>query len=362
MLTILLALATNQAVDLRDEGTSLGWARTLDCSGPGVTCSLDSTTRVGTVACGAGGGLPDGGDISGEAFVTSSSTSVLSNELALGTLGTGLLINTTATGVPTILGAQTCTNQFARSETASGTWTCAGLGVADFTANQGTTTTVLHGNAAGQPAFGNIATGDLGSNIIAIANGGTNGSATPTNGGVAYGTGSAVAYSAVGTSGQVLTSAAAGAPVWKNSGTLIRVSGSDFTTTSATAVDITGLSITTAAGTPYMFQCVLDVTGTATGGARATVTVTTSTVTSMAYEMTTLTTATTTQLYQVGSASETLSTTCTSSCLTTDHPLRITGMVNINANAGTITIGAANGTAGQTTTVKIGSYCIWWTP
>lgn len=50
--------------------------------------------------------------------------------------------------------------------------------------------------------------------ILPIANGGTAGSATPTNGGVAYGTGSAYAFTAVGTAGQVLTSAGAAAPVW----------------------------------------------------------------------------------------------------------------------------------------------------
>ena len=52
------------------------------------------------------------------------------------------------------------------------------------------------------------------SGIVAIANGGTNSSATPTAGGAGYGTGTAHAYTAAGTAGQVLTSAGAGAPVW----------------------------------------------------------------------------------------------------------------------------------------------------
>ena len=50
--------------------------------------------------------------------------------------------------------------------------------------------------------------------IVAIANGGTNSTATPTAGGAGYGTGTAHAYTAAGTAGQVLTSAGAGAPVW----------------------------------------------------------------------------------------------------------------------------------------------------
>ena len=49
---------------------------------------------------------------------------------------------------------------------------------------------------------------------LAIANGGTNSTATATLGGSAYGTGTAFAFTAAGTAGQVLTSAGASAPVW----------------------------------------------------------------------------------------------------------------------------------------------------
>jgi hypothetical protein len=51
-------------------------------------------------------------------------------------------------------------------------------------------------------------------NDLAIAYGGTNSSATPTAGGAAYGTGTAYAFTAAGTAGQVLTSAGASAPSW----------------------------------------------------------------------------------------------------------------------------------------------------
>ena len=47
---------------------------------------------------------------------------------------------------------------------------------------------------------------------LAIANGGTNGSATPTAGGVSYGTGTAYAFTSAGLAGQVLTSNGASAP------------------------------------------------------------------------------------------------------------------------------------------------------
>ena len=50
--------------------------------------------------------------------------------------------------------------------------------------------------------------------VLPIASGGTNSTATPTAGGIGYGTGTAHAYSAAGTTGQVLTSGEAGSPTW----------------------------------------------------------------------------------------------------------------------------------------------------
>lgn len=69
----------------------------------------------------------------------------------------------------------TCTNQFltAISATGIGTCTTTTLASAQF-ANQGTTTTVLHGNAAGNPSFTAVSlTADV-SGTLPVANGGTN--------------------------------------------------------------------------------------------------------------------------------------------------------------------------------------------
>ena len=65
------------------------------------------------------------------------------------------------------------------------------------------------------------------SGTLPIANGGTNGTSTPTAGAVPYGTGTAYAFSAVGSVGQVLTSAGAGAPTWATptTGTVTSVTG-----------------------------------------------------------------------------------------------------------------------------------------
>ncbi len=50
--------------------------------------------------------------------------------------------------------------------------------------------------------------------ILPIANGGSNSSATPTAGGIGYGTGTAHAYTSAGTAGQVVVSAASSAPAF----------------------------------------------------------------------------------------------------------------------------------------------------
>ena len=67
---------------------------------------------------------------------------------------------------------------------------------------------------------------------VAIANGGTNGTATPTAGAVAYGTGTAYGFTAAGTSGQVLQSNGSSAPSWVSPTAYATVT--DDTTTNGT--------------------------------------------------------------------------------------------------------------------------------
>lgn len=79
----------------------------------------------------------------------------------------------------------------------------------------GTTTTVLHGNAAGAPTFGAVSlTADV-SGILPLANGGTNANLTASNGGIHYSTATATAILAgTATANQLLLSGASGAPAW----------------------------------------------------------------------------------------------------------------------------------------------------
>jgi len=79
---------------------------------------------------------------------------------------------------------------------------------------------------------GSITSATWNGSTIAINRGGTNGTATPTAGTVAYGTGTAYAFTAAGTSGQVLTSNGSSAPTWATPTAYATVT--DDTTTNAT--------------------------------------------------------------------------------------------------------------------------------
>ena len=63
-------------------------------------------------------------------------------------------------------------------------------------------------------ALGTISSGTWHGTTIAIGYGGTGGTATPTAGAVAYGNGTAYAFTSAGTSGQVLQSNGSSAPSW----------------------------------------------------------------------------------------------------------------------------------------------------
>lgn len=66
---------------------------------------------------------------------------------------------------------------------------------------------------------------------LAIADGGTNSTATPTLGGVGYGTGTAHAYTAAGTAGKVLTSNGSAAPTWEDTVAPVVAGGALLTNT-----------------------------------------------------------------------------------------------------------------------------------
>ena len=96
-----------------------------------------------------------------------------------------------------------------------------------------------------------IAGNQVTSGTLAIAVGGTNSNATPTAGAVVYGNGAAHLFTAVGASGQVLTSQGSGAPIWTSVGgtgtvtTVSVVSANGFAGTVANATTTPAITLTT---------------------------------------------------------------------------------------------------------------------
>jgi hypothetical protein len=152
---------------------------------------------------------------------TGLSTIPTNGQLLIGN-GTGYDLNTLATG-----SGISVTNGV-------GTITLANTGVLSFT-----------GGATGlSPTTATTGAVTLGG-ILNISNGGTFSVANPTAGAIAYGDGSAYKFTAVGTAGQLLTSAGAAIPTWSNIAD-IAVTSLSFGTTGLTPSTATKGAITVA--------------------------------------------------------------------------------------------------------------------
>jgi hypothetical protein len=98
---------------------------------------------------------------------------------------------------------------------------------------------LISGGVGTAPSWGKIGLTTHVDGVLPIANGGTNATATPTAYGVSYGTGTAYAFTAAGTTGQILTATTSGAPTWAapaTSGTVTSVGlalPSQFTVTNS---------------------------------------------------------------------------------------------------------------------------------
>lgn len=135
--------------------------------------------------------------------------------------------------------------------------------------NQGTATTVLHGDAAGNPAWNQIANSDIANGTIDLAakvtgvlpvvNGGTNTSSIGSAGTVVYSTGSSYNFSPSGTAGQVLVSGGTAVPSWSNPAGIITING--IAPVSADSVNPTAYSISIDSNTALTAGVVLPGSG-----------------------------------------------------------------------------------------------------
>ena len=158
----------------------------------------------------------DWNTFNGKGSGTVTSASVVSANGFAGTVATAtttpaITLSTTITGVikgnGTAISAATSGTDYAPGTSALAT------GILKSTTTTGALSIAV---AADFPTLNQNTTGTASNvtGIVAIANGGTNSTATPTSGGVGYGTGTAYGYTAAGTSGQVLKSNGSSAPTW----------------------------------------------------------------------------------------------------------------------------------------------------
>lgn len=139
------------------------------------------------------------------------------------------IVYNTGAGATAFIAAPTIANTFLEWSGSAFQWATNPLGtVTSVDVSGGTTGLTFTGGPVTTSGTITMA-GTLG-----ISNGGTNGTATPSAGAIAYGTGTAYAFSAVGNSGDVFTSAGAGAPGWTAPSSLTVGTATNATNTAIT--------------------------------------------------------------------------------------------------------------------------------
>jgi hypothetical protein len=192
----------------------------------GITPVINGGTGLGTIPTngqllignGAGYTLNTLGFGAGISVTNGTGTITVANTGVLSFSGgaTGLTPATATTGAVTLAGTLIAIN----GGTGFASYTVGDLLYANTTTTLAKLPDVATGNAlisggvGVAPAWGKIGLTTHVSGVLPIANGGTNATTTPTAGAVAYGTGTAYAFTLAGTAGQVLTSNGAGVPTW----------------------------------------------------------------------------------------------------------------------------------------------------
>jgi len=162
-----------------------------------------SVGSTGTVTSVGGTGTVNG--------ITLTGTVTTSGNLTLGGTLSGVNLTTQVTGTLPATNGGTGQSSYAVGDLVFASTTTALSKLADVA----TGNALISGGVGVAPAYGKIGLTTHVSGTLPIANGGTNSTATPTSGGAAYGTGTAFAFTAAGTSGQILTSNGTSAPTWQ---------------------------------------------------------------------------------------------------------------------------------------------------
>lgn len=145
----------------------------------------------------------------GAKYLVQQADGTLSAEQAMGDLGTGLVINTTTSGVQSIYTGTSCTNQFPRGLNASGAATCASVVAADISGAVSTATALASDPTdCGANTFAQsvAASGNLTCASVSLATADTTGVLTVAKGGNG---------AAPGASDQVLVSDSTSAATWR---------------------------------------------------------------------------------------------------------------------------------------------------
>lgn len=194
--------------------------------GSGITAVINGGTGLSTIPTngqllignGTGYTLNTLGFGAGISVTNGSGTIVVANTgvLSFSAGTTGLSPATAITGNVTLAGILIAAN----GGTGYASYAIGDLLYADTTTTLAKLPDVVTGNALISggvdiaPSWGKIGLTTHVSGVLPIANGGTNGSATPTAYGIAYGTGTTYAFTAAGTAKQVLIANTSAAPTW----------------------------------------------------------------------------------------------------------------------------------------------------
>ena len=188
--TLLVALLSSQ-VQFKEENVRTGYkADIINCSGVGITC-VGASFVGGQATITVTGLTADGGTFLGSpidaTYITQTANATLTAEQAMGALATGLVINTTTTGVQSIYAGAACSpNLFTTGVGSSGALTCtqpafsnlSGAAVDgqipdSITVTLAATATALAANpsdcAGGQYATGIAASGNLTCDAVSYA-------------------------------------------------------------------------------------------------------------------------------------------------------------------------------------------------